>query len=254
MVSGRWPFSSGVDNANWVMPSAFTPEHGLVMLMVPRSEFRVEDDWHVSGLRGTGSKSVVLDEPLFVPGHRYTPFVGRTYPEARDAQGVALYGAPLLSVLPHTLAGPVVGMALGMVDAFVEAMRVRRTMAGQLQSETVVQHMRVAEASAMVEAARAIARANLAELRERGAGDAGFSDLDRARFRRDHAFIAKLCVGAANKLFEGGGGSALYEKSPLQRFHRDIHAGTHQVGLDWDLMGELYGRARFGLELSPGAW
>lgn len=253
-VQGRWPFSSGVDNAQWLLPMAFTREYGMVSLLIPKADARVVDDWDVAGLRGTGSKSVVFDEPTFVPAHRYMPFSGAGSPEAHAAHGRALYGAPLLSVIAHTLAAPLVGMAQGMVDEFAERMKSRRSSSGTSQTDSVGQQLRIAEASAMVDAAWSIGRTNLAELTERGAQDDTFTDLDRARFRRDHWFMGKLSVMAANRLFEGAGGGSLYSSDPLQRFHRDIHAGSHQIALDPDVVGELYGRARFGLELAPGTW
>lgn len=254
LFQGRVSFSSGVDNANWLLPMAFTREHGMVSMMIPKEDCRVEDDWNVSGLRGTGSKTIVFDEPTFVPSHRYVPFSGAGSPEAREAHGRPLYGAPLLSVIAHTLAAPLVGMAQGMVDEFVEQMRSRHNQSGGSQADSVATQIRVSEASAMVDAAFALARANMAELAERGGRDDKFSDLDRARYRRNHGFVGKLAVMAANRLFEGAGGTALFTSSPLQRFHRDIHAGSHQIALDPDILGELYGRARFGLELAPGTW
>ena len=252
-LSGSWSFSSGVDNAHWVMPSGFTREHGLVMFVIPKSDCRVEDDWHVAGLKGTGSKSIVFDD-VFVPGHRYTPFNGATHPEAREIHDRPSYGSPFFSLIPHTLLAPIVGMAEGMVEVFAERMKTRRSLSGRTQADLAPQHLRIADASAMINAARAVARANLAELIERGGASDEFSELDRTRFRRDHSFAARLCVQAANRLYEGSGGTAIYDSNPLQRFHRDIHTASHQVSLDWDLVGELYGRARFGLELEPGSW
>lgn len=253
-ISGRWSFSSGVDNASWVLLSGFTREHGLVMLMVPKGDCRIEDDWVVSGLKGTGSKSVVVDEPTFVPGYRYTPFTGVPHPEARAAHDRPSYGAPFFSLISHTLVAPLVGMAQGMVEAFTERMLTKRTPGGQVQVELLAQQLRMADAAAAVDAGRALARANLAELIAGGDRGDEFTDLDRARFRRDHAFVAKLCVQAANRLFEGCGGSSIYDSNPLQRFHRDIHAGSHQIAVDWDMNAELYGRAQFGLEMPVGHW
>src|SRR5438270_228606 len=43
-----------------------TPDRGLAGFLVPRSEWEIIDTWHVSGLRGTGSKDIVIDG-VFVP-------------------------------------------------------------------------------------------------------------------------------------------------------------------------------------------
>jgi 3-hydroxy-9,10-secoandrosta-1,3,5(10)-triene-9,17-dione monooxygenase len=56
-VSGRWDFASGVDSADWMLVVGNAPD-GPAMLMVPKTDYVVEDTWFVSGLRGTGSKDV----------------------------------------------------------------------------------------------------------------------------------------------------------------------------------------------------
>ena len=71
---------------------------------------------------------------------------------------------------------------------------------------------------------------------------------DRVRYRRDQAYMTKLCVRAVDRLFETSGGHALFDSSALQRFHRDIHAASHHVALSWAVVAEQYGRVRMGLE------
>ena len=71
---------------------------------------------------------------------------------------------------------------------------------------------------------------------------------DRVRFRRTHAYAARLCVAATNRLFDAAGGHAIYDHNPMQRYHRDVNAGAHQVALGWDDNAVLYGRVRLGLE------
>lgn len=72
--------------------------------------------------------------------------------------------------------------------------------------------------------------------------------LERARYRRNHAFVARLSVQAVDVLFAASGGSAIYDQEPMQRFHRDVHAGSHHVILGWDANAEQYGRVALGLE------
>src|SRR6201999_576891 len=69
-------FSSGCDWADWIL---HINQHG--MFLIPQSDFTILDDWYVSGLRGTGSKSVVIKD-AYVPPHRFLPMellkTGRT--------------------------------------------------------------------------------------------------------------------------------------------------------------------------------
>ena len=62
-----------------------------------------------------------------------------------------------------------------------------------------------------------------------------FTDLDRARYRRDKTFVARLCVQAVNRLFEASGARGVLASDPMQRFHRDAHGASHHAGLSWDV-------------------
>lgn len=74
-ISGRWGFSSGSEHCKWTLLGGIIPpdangegsEHGT--FLVPRSDYRIERNWDVLGLRGTGSHDIVIDE-AFVPFHR----------------------------------------------------------------------------------------------------------------------------------------------------------------------------------------
>jgi alkylation response protein AidB-like acyl-CoA dehydrogenase len=75
----------------------------------------------------------------------------------------------------------------------------------------------------------------------------------RARYRRNQAYVAKLSVQAVDRLFEASGGHVLFDSNPMQRFHRDAHAASHHFGIHWETLAEEYGRVRLGLELkNPG--
>ena len=99
-----------------------------------------------------------------------------------------------------------------------------------------------------VEAARLIMQHDIQKILERARRDAMPTLEERLRARRNQAYVATLCVRAVNHLFAGSGGHALFDASPLQRFHRDIHAASHHVSLSWDTASEQYGRVLLGLE------
>src|SRR5262249_60773295 len=99
-----------------------------------------------------------------------------------------------------------------------------------------------AAAPAGTDAARAPHRHDVREMFERAARKEPFTDLDRARYRRDKAFVTKLCIQAVNRLFESSGAHAILDSDPIQRFHRDAHAASHHAALTWDPVAEQFGR------------
>ena len=110
-VAGRWDFSSGCDPETRVMLICNAPE-GPVLLMLPSTDCRIDDTWSVVGLRGSGSKDVVVDG-AFVPRHRAVSMndVREGCPPGRAIHGAPNYRIPLRSILSFTLSASVLGMA-----------------------------------------------------------------------------------------------------------------------------------------------
>jgi 3-hydroxy-9,10-secoandrosta-1,3,5(10)-triene-9,17-dione monooxygenase len=140
-------------------------------------------------------------------------------------------------------------MAQGAIDELVERLQ-GKTGPGRT-SESVAIQLRLAESSAEVDAARLIVRTRTAILIQQAGQGVQPSEIEQAAIRRDYAYVAKLCVSAVNRLFEASGGHSLYESEAMQRFHRDVHAGSHQMALYWDPIAEGYGRALLGLPPLP---
>ena len=73
IVSGRWPFSSGVDNSDWNMLAAtvFDGDRPVDsrLCIVPKADYQIIDTWDAMGMQATGSKDVAANE-VFVPERR----------------------------------------------------------------------------------------------------------------------------------------------------------------------------------------
>jgi 3-hydroxy-9,10-secoandrosta-1,3,5(10)-triene-9,17-dione monooxygenase len=249
-VSGRWSFSSGSDVASWMMVA--TPGAGagtLLWHLLPRSDVEIVDTWFASGMRGSGSHDVVVKD-AFVPAHRV---IDPNRAGDGEWTGWQLhqrlsYRIPLRAMTGWDLSAPVVGIAQGAVDEFIERVRASTTPGRTAESSAL--QLRLAEASAEVDAARALQRHDVAELFDKAARGETPSEADRARYRRDKAFVARLCVRAVNRLFEASGARAVMDSEPIQRFHRDAHAASHHAALTWDGWAEQFGRQALGM--GPG--
>ena len=251
-VSGHWRFSSGCDAASWVMVAVPSPP-GHLWALLPRADYDIVDTWFTSGMRGTGSKDIVIRD-AFVPTHR-------TLDPSRAGDGEwsgwelhqrPSYHLPLRCLTGWDLVAPLIGMAQGAVDAYTERY-VGTSGKGQTADAVMVQ-MRLAEAAVEVDAARSLHRRTIDEMLGKAERDEPFPSVDRARFKRDKTYVAKLCVQAVNRLFDGSGGGSIYESASLQRFHRDVHAASHHQGINWDAAAEDYGRQALGLSPAPGRY
>ena len=253
-LSGRWPFSSGVDAASWALFGAIVndEETGAAeprIFLLPAADYTIIDTWHVVGLAGTGSKDVAVED-VFVPTYRTIPvdqITGGPTPGSTINPAV-LYQLPAVSLFAFCIAGVSLGIAQGAIEYFTETMRSRTSYyTGRSLADFVTLQVHLAEASAMADAARAVILTDCDEA-TRSVQEGRVPDLgQRARYRRDGAYAATMCTKAVDVLFAATGGGAIYARNPLQRAFRDVHAANAHYVLNWDINGAMYGRVALGL-------
>ena len=259
-TTGSWAFASGSDIAQWLFIGTMTPPadgEGAprpMFLLLPKSDVRIEDNWHTMGLAGTGSKNIVAED-LFIPEHRaiaVSDLIMGSGPGTLVNTN-PLYRQSMLSVLPSALVSAVLGMAEGGLADFVEGVKVRTTrgaVAGgnRRMAEFATVQSRVAEATAAIDAARLLLTRDLLETHASAMRGEHTSIEMRIRNRLDHAFCAKLAVQAVDALFTASGGQSIFLEKPIQRIWRDAHAAGSHLSLNWDAVGTMYGQHTLGLE------
>jgi 3-hydroxy-9,10-secoandrosta-1,3,5(10)-triene-9,17-dione monooxygenase len=254
-ISGRWSFASGVDNADWLLlgvffgpPSGGSPIPDIRYVMLPKGAYKVIDDWHVFGLRGTGSKSVVVEDVL-VPSHRICAladmFQGTT--PGSKVHPSPLYKAPVWGIIPFTISSPANGMARGALDAFLEEMKMREGSYDHSPlSKKPGMHLVVAEASAMIDAAELLYRRSFTETIDRILAGEPLTLEHRARSRRDQGWSVMTAKLAAEKLFTATAGRGIYEGSRVQRAYADLHALQGHIVAGWEMPAYSYGQVMLG--------
>ena len=257
VVSGFWNFSSGVDAADWNMLAVMVRDGDRVvdhrMCLVPRGDYEIVDDWHVLGMRGTGSKSVRASE-VFVPEHRalcmYLARGGTEFPGARVNPN-PLYRVPLSALGSHCLAAAGIGNAQAALELTIAAITERSTnyTAMRMRDFQAVQ-LRVAEAGARVDAARLVIRADCHDA-ERIAREGRAPTLEeKLRFKRNVAYAMTLGTEAVDILHALAGANGIYDRYPIQRLFRDQHALTGHIGFSWDTQGTPWGLVVLGGEFT----
>jgi alkylation response protein AidB-like acyl-CoA dehydrogenase len=250
VVSGRWPFNTGCLNSQWAILTAIVTGSGEpapASLLIPYSELTILDDWHASGMAGTGSNTTVADE-VFVPAHRIMPLGAQLtldFPSERN-RGSSYWNVSLVAYLIGQATGTPVGLARGALDAFLERLPGRGITYTDYtdQAAAPVTHLQVGEAAMTLFSARAHAL----EAVELVAGTPGRdAPLEvRARIRAHSGTATALARRTVDLLFAASGASAIQEHVPIQRHQRDIQALANHALLAPATSIELYGRVACG--------
>jgi 3-hydroxy-9,10-secoandrosta-1,3,5(10)-triene-9,17-dione monooxygenase len=253
-LNGSWPFSSGIDCSSWSMIGAFCVDEEIGtseprMFLLPASDCRIIDTWQVIGLAGTGSKDVEVSD-VFVPQHRTIAAEEITGgPTPGSAVNPApLYRLPAISLFAFAIAGVSLGIARGVVRDYTATTRTRRSeYSGKNLADFSTVQVRLGEASALVDAAEAIMLRDCDEATRITEAGVVPSLEQKARYRRDGAYAATLCTHAVDLLFTAAGGGAVYQRNPIQRAFRDVHAANAHYVLSWNVNAAVYGRVALGL-------
>ena len=258
-VKGRWNFASGINNARWLyctsiimdgdkprLTAAGTPV--LRALWVPRESVTIVDTWSVMGMRGTGSHDFTVDD-VFVPARR------SCLSEAPPHETGILYNPRAWYVHLWTpSAANALGIARGAIDSLAEiAATEATTMSASLLRDRPMVQARIAEAEAIVNAARAFVFDAVGRLwRGLCAGETP-SDHAVAQGRLALVHAMHESVRAVDKVFHAAGTNAIYERLPLERAFRDVHVAVqHAAGLPGYF--ESAGKVLLGLRPSDPGW
>ena len=246
--TGRGFFSSGVDHCRWLTAAVSvrdeeTGAEGRKWLLIPRADFEVIDDWHVIGLRGTGSKTIVVTD-AFIPLGRVLDDadIQRGTSPGREVNAHPMYGAISQANFTAAMAAPAIGAARGLLAAYADKQRPKAASATTSMA-------RYAPAAAQVDAVHALTAQNARRYSTLPAAEVGPEG--RAKCKRDYAYTAQQSRRAANAIYEECGGGGLAESSDLQRIWRDANAAAAHHGLTWDWQADVWTRAAFGLP-APG--
>ena len=260
-ISGKWPWGSNCDNAEWFMLAALVPPAGegqppsLNWCLVPAKDVRIDhDSWDVAGLHGTGSKDLHVDEPLFVPAHRMLAFsdVIAVTPPGREIPDnhLAAFGFP--SFAPTVLVMPIVGMAQAALDAFADtaagATRMARPGVFEKVAESPLIQQMVGRNQARLDAARIMLETHLRDGADKVLGGQDLSVEERVTLRRDQGFAARSSVEVVNELFTKAGASGGDASSPVQRNWRDANMAALHATLDFEATSALAGQQRLGVQ------
>jgi 3-hydroxy-9,10-secoandrosta-1,3,5(10)-triene-9,17-dione monooxygenase len=255
LLRGNWPFSSGVDSSEWNMLAAIVSTDDEAdgieyrIFLLHSSDTRIIDTWNASGLKGTGSNNVDVNDVFVAEAMTLAVAdLGGGPTPGSAVNSNPLYALPVFSLFPYVLSGVALGNAQACLDDYIDVARHRvstynRARLGDLQSTQI----KIAQASAKIDAARLIMRATCIDAMV-DAGRGHIPDMAaKTKTRRDGAYSVNLCTEAVSLLFSASGARGLFTSGALQRQFRDAHAINSHIAFSFDAAGINYGRVALGL-------
>ena len=253
IVSGKWPFSSGVDNSDWNMlavtiydgeGAASTPVDWRLCL-VPKSDYRVIDTWYAMGMVGTGSKDIEARE-VFVPERRALALArcrgGLEHPGAKLNSG-PLFRVPIVASAGHPLSATALGTAEGAYEHVLSSFKTRvGTYTGAKVSDFQAVQVKLARARCLIDSARHLMRESALLFQDHD----GLDVETKLRLRAQNAFAVSQSREAVETLWSFYGANAIYTRDPLQRYLRDVQAASQHFSFNFDIAGSAFGMTALG--------
>jgi alkylation response protein AidB-like acyl-CoA dehydrogenase len=229
-VTGRWAFCSGCHNSDLFGATVHIWEDGErkegihQYLVVSKPDFEILDTWFTSGLCGSGSHDVVLND-VFVSEERLVAPLGKVQ------HGSALLRMPFRTRLTYNKVAIAFGLARAALDDFVNLAegKIPRFTSKTLRDRSWAQRA-IAEAEVRVRSARALVMELVGSVWEKSVKGEALSNRDAAMFQLACSDAVRVCIGAVRQLVEAAGTTANQKGHPLERIARDIQViGQHQT-------------------------
>lgn len=262
--SGRWPFSSGCDACTWIIlgglmcddsgkPIADSPLRHIVL---PRSDWDIDQgSWEVVGLKGTGSKDIVIDGAI-IPDYRIMDperLFDHSATEEVGRGDSPLYKMPFHTMFAGCITASTLGICEGVLREYSVYNRERVTVKGFVSSEDPHQLVTYASAAADIHASRLVFLADIQKCWDAVREGREITLEERVEIRRNQVAAARRSLDAADRLVIKAGGNSLRLGHPMQRFWRDAHMAMNHVVNVAEPMYELWARGAFGYEIPASA-
>jgi 3-hydroxy-9,10-secoandrosta-1,3,5(10)-triene-9,17-dione monooxygenase len=249
VVSGKWPFSSGVDNSDWNMLAVTVYEENTPvdwrLCVVPKKDYRIIDTWYAMGMVGTGSKDIEVKE-VFVPERRALALArcrgGLEHPGAKLNSG-NLFRVPIVASAGHPLSATALGAAEGAFERVKESFTTRvGTYTGAKVGDFQAVQIKLAEARVLIDSATHLMRQSALVFQDKF----DLSIEEKLRLRAQNAYAVRQARQAAEVLWSCYGANAIYTRDPFQRYMRDLMAINQHFSFSFDIAGAAFGTVALG--------
>ncbi|TDG15257.1 flavin-dependent monooxygenase [Seongchinamella unica] len=255
-LSGHWGFSSGSKHCDWAFLGAMVPPAkpgdapDYRTFLVPRSDYQIVENWNVSGLEGTGSHDITVED-AFVPEHRtHRSIHGFECNSPGNAvNDHYIFRLPFGQIFVRAVSSSSIGCLKGVIDSYVQVNRDRVGLndGNKIATDPDAQ-MALAECIAAVDECQTIMFRNFDKMVDAARSGSPLAIEERIKMRFDAALVSRKCTEAINLMFNACGAQGIFRDHPLNRAWLDINAGRQHVANNPFKFGRNVGGVMMGAE------
>jgi len=252
-ASGRWSFGSGSKQATWFLGQCIVQENGtprpgaagfpeMRLVFVPADRCRIHDTWYVSGLRGTGSHDYSIEGVDVSAEYCFDLLADR------PTRAERLYAFPVVPMLFAAVASVPVGIARAALKAFKGIAKTKKSYPStQTLSEHPIIQAEFARAEISARSAETLLFHAVEDMWKIVQAGTRPTLEQRAAVRLGCINAGMNAAQAVDIVYNLGGSDSIFEKHPLERCFRDVHAATQHAAVSPKGL-EVVGRAFLGME------
>jgi alkylation response protein AidB-like acyl-CoA dehydrogenase len=251
LINGHWRWGSGCHNAAWISGGIHeVNENGepykstdsiLTRVFFKPEEIEILDNWHVSGLCGSGS-SDYRAENVWLPALRMASSIEQT-----EFKNLPIFRYPKFALLSLPIGAITMGMARASINEVIETAN-QKTPQGSRR--TLAHRSGLHRDIAFADTKLAAARTYLYTLSNevwRHCQSHEPTVQQRQQLRAANVHAVNTAVEVIDKMYTVIGGTSVFESSCLQQHFRDVHVATQHMMVTEPVM-ELAGRVILGLD------
>lgn len=221
-LSGDWNFASGIKHSQWIHTLGVVQDTGEPLIFVlPVDKAELVDNWDVMGLKATGSidykiRDVYVPAAFTHPGPTETPLRGGN---------LFTLGIMHFSLIGHSAWA--LGVARRMLNDLTELVHAKAGRPGT-QADSIHFHAKYGEAEAKYYAARSFVHETWRGIGETVAAGEALT-MQQKTLARLALYNATWSAEEISLLAYRLGGTTSLRRGPMQRYFRDMHAGTQHI-------------------------
>ncbi|MFZ2173580.1 MAG: acyl-CoA dehydrogenase family protein, partial [Rhodococcus sp. (in: high G+C Gram-positive bacteria)] len=252
-LTGRWSYATGSHHAQFTMVPAILPDQQPMLVVLPMSSVELDYTWQVTGMKGTGSDTVVAHD-VTVDSASICSFadISATPPAAVDS---ALLEPSDYWVNYPLLRAKSLGVLVGSVEGLLEVIMAKS--GGPIiysslahKSDSPAYQAALGKAATKIRAARRLVEGSCSRIDDAATERWVLSIEERTECRGEGALVVQILTEAADELMDLGGSSAFGTTGPAQRYWRDFSTAARHVLFNAQVSYETVGRHILGIE--PG--